>query len=76
MRRSTLALASLLLACGPIPRTLPPGLATWAHDKAAKLVHCYDAGHRGQELLRCLGTYAPDRGTYACERTAALVSEH
>jgi hypothetical protein len=64
-------LASSLTACVPVPRTLPPALSTWAARKAALLSDCVASGHRGQALLGCMGDYAADRGTYACERTAA-----
>ena len=49
-------------------------LKTWAAQKAEKLATCYAEGWRRQELIACLGSYAVDRGTYACERTAALAS--
>lgn len=65
----------LCTACVPVPRTIPPGLSTWAAQKAAKLARCYDAGHRGQSILECMGDYAADRGTYACERTRAAVTQ-
>lgn len=64
----------LLVGCKPVPRSLPPMLKTWAAEKAQRLSECYAAGHRRQALLECLGDYSTDRGTYACERAAALAS--
>lgn len=55
-------------ACVPIPRTLPPGLKAWATEKAIKIGTCTARGHRGQDLIDCVGEFAADRGTYACER--------
>ena len=71
---AVVAAAILLLACQPIPRTIPPGLERWAAEKAKRLATCVAAGHRGQAILRCLADYAPDRGTYACERAARAVT--
>jgi hypothetical protein len=64
-----------VLSCAPLPRSLPPGLASWATAKAARLTSCLEAGQRGQDLFRCLGDYAPDRGTWACERAAKEIAE-
>jgi hypothetical protein len=65
----------LLSSFVPIPRSIPPALQSWAAQKAARLATCYDAGHRRQALLECMGDFAPDRGTYACERVAHAISE-
>lgn len=71
-----LVLLALLAGCtNPIPRSLPPILASWAEKKAERLGQCYVDGHRGRELIACLGEYAPNRGTYACERAATMAAE-
>ena len=54
--------------CVSIPSTIAPALAQWAGRKAERLAHCVADGKRGSDLLTCLGEYAEDRGTYACER--------
>ena len=75
MNRLSMALALSTLGCVPQIPPMPPALRDWAAEKAAALATCTAQGHRGHDLLRCLGTYAEDRGTYACERANTATAE-
>lgn len=65
---SIVSVPVLMVKCVSIPSTIAPVLAEWAARKAERLAHCVADGKRGSDLLGCLGGYARDRGTYACER--------
>lgn len=71
----SLAAGSAVCSCGtvPIPPELPPMLEAWARAKAERLAACKAAGYQGREILVCLGDYAADRGTFACERVREAI---
>ncbi len=68
-------IAAMLTGCASIPSMIAPALAQWAAFKAERLAHCVAQGKRGSDLLACLGDYAEDRGTYACERARVTLED-
>ena len=70
-----LALACVMaamLACA----TLSPMLQAWATNKAARVAVCMadKAISERRAALDCLGPFADDRRTYACERANAYLA--